>query len=589
VALVLNAVKFASNPDKNLLAEPVTVAQVLSTPTVIATYDRVFMSASKELRINGTGFIGARKVDLDFQPSLVKEVAYEDVTPYPLTENQVVLRLRHSYNWRDSPGPLLVYRVDTGGGVVNAKGDFGAQVANVLDDQDLIPVAVFRTANTQLIYHDQHDIVIVGQRFNPAGTVLRWQNGLLGNNVNYTTVSITNNTIELRLVPGSVWNKSFDKVPAPLSVRAVNTGSGFVAVGPINSNRGCYVATVFERPTVLTNPIKIFRTHSHELHISGSGFPDALSGFKPQFRFSTPLTDTLDYTVKVIGRTEVELTLNDDTAWRKDAGPLVVTAINTRGDAAGWVEVDSVMVAQVVEDPAAEESGGIQVFPMGTKVYQSAKQQPILVTGNGFVQGMGLVFEPELKAGTDYTLKVISANQLQLHLLGGRKWRPDAGLVIAQKVITPAPENKQYNLAGKDGIRVAVVLADPVITASLETLYETQSKLLFISGTGFTNVADVKIGLRPTPSGSYKVLGVLEDAIRVQLQPDRDWLPNLMTLKDEADDKKILLQAAIIDTGAGPIELVPPVSVGLVVKDREGVVCDDSCEFAFDGVCNDRW
>jgi hypothetical protein len=583
-------VKFASNPDKNLLAEPVIVAQVLSTPTVIATYYRVFMSASKELRINGTGFIGARKVDLYFQPPLVKEVAYDDVTPYPLTENQVVLRLRHGYNWRDTPGPLLVTGVDTGGGVVNAKNYFGAQVANVLDDQDLIPVAVFPTANTQLIYHDQPDIAIVGQRFNPAGTVLRWENGLTGyNGWNYTTVSITNNTIELQLLPGSVWLRSFDKVPAPLSIIAVNAGGGFFVTGPINSKKGCDVATVFERPTVLTNPIKIFRTHSHELHISGSGFPDAVTGFKPQFRFSTPLTETLDYTVKVISRTEVELTLNDDTAWRKDAGPLVVTAINTRGDAAGWVEVDNVKVAQVVEDPAAEESGGIQVFPMGTKVYQSAKQQPILVTGNGFVQGMGLVFEPELKAGADYTLKVISANQLQLQLMGGRKWRPDAGLVIAKKVITPAPESKLYNLAGKDGIRVAVVLADPVITASLETLHETESKLLTIHGTGFTNVADMTINLRPTNPEAYKIIHVLSDAIRVQLLPDRDWLNNFMTLKDEADDKKVLLQVSSIDTGAGPIELDPPVSVGLITKDRVGATCDNSCEFPIEGLCNDRW
>ena len=30
-----------------------------------------------------------------------------------------------------------------------------------------------------------------------------------------------------------------------------------------------------------------------------------------------------------------------------------------------------------------------------------------------------------------------------------------------------------------------------------------------------------------------------------------------------------------------------PITVGWVVQDREGVVCDDTCEFAFDGVCDD--
>ena len=42
-----------------------------------------------------------------------------------------------------------------------------------------------------------------------------------------------------------------------------------------------------------------------------------------------------------------------------------------------------------------------------------------------------------------------------------------------------------------------------------------------------------------------------------------------------------------IDTGAGEVVFDDPITVGYVVKDREGVVCDDSCEFAFDGVCDD--
>ena len=30
-----------------------------------------------------------------------------------------------------------------------------------------------------------------------------------------------------------------------------------------------------------------------------------------------------------------------------------------------------------------------------------------------------------------------------------------------------------------------------------------------------------------------------------------------------------------------------PITIGYIIKDREGVTCDDSCEFAFDGVCDD--
>jgi len=47
------------------------------------------------------------------------------------------------------------------------------------------------------------------------------------------------------------------------------------------------------------------------------------------------------------------------------------------------------------------------------------------------------------------------------------------------------------------------------------------------------------------------------------------------------------LQVTGIDTGAGEILYDEPITIGYVIKDREGVVCDDSCEFAFDGVCDD--
>ncbi len=110
--------------------------------------------------------------------------------------------------------------------------------------------------------------------------------------------------------------------------------------------------------------------------------------------------------------------------------------------------------------------------------------------------------------------------------------------------------------------------------------------MIAITGHGFTNVADTKITIRPTPQGAYKVLAVLEDTIRVQLKPGSDWLPTFVTLKDN-EDKKIPLQVSSINTGAGEVVFDSPIQIGYVIKDREGVVCDDSCEFAFDGVCDD--
>lgn len=584
VAMILSGVRFSTDPaKKNLLNDPVIVAQVLNTPTVQENRDIIYTSATNELRINGTGFIGSKEVDFYFKPPLVKEVAYEDVTPYPLVKDEIILRLRHGYTWRDEPGPLFVIGVDTGGGPVKVSGDDGVVVSEVQANLDLHGVSV--DASDQLLYADDANVLISGEGFNPVGNTLRWANGLLGNGVNYTTVSTSETSIAIRLVPGSYWRKNFENLPGTLTLLAVNAGQGFVAVGPTNAAKGRDIATIFERPAVYSDNKKVYRTHSHELHIKGTGFPLPATGYKVQLKFDPPMGAS-DYSVRVVERGDLEVTLLDGRAWRETPGPLVVTAINTRGDDAGWVKLpgDGVHVAEILEDIDAQQTGGVEVFPMGEKVYQSALQEQIQITGTGFKDGMAFTFDPALKAGTDYDLDVKSKNRVIIRLRNGKKWRQEPGFIVAKSIKI---DGQVYPLAGQDGIRVAVVLADPVITASKDTYHESQSKLVVISGSGFTNVADTKITLRPTSPGAYKVLGVLEDAIRLQLKADQDWLPSFMSLKDEEDGKKIILQVSSIDTGAGDIVFDEPITVGYIIKDREGVVCDDSCEFAFDGVCDD--
>ncbi|KAJ1436837.1 hypothetical protein B484DRAFT_344871 [Ochromonadaceae sp. CCMP2298] len=582
VALVLSSVSFASSPDKNLLVEPVIIAQLLPTPTVKDMDVLLYQSASNELRINGTGFVGAKKVDLFFQPPLTKAVAYEDVTPYPLTKNQVVLRLRHGYSWRETPGPLFVIGVDTGGGPVKVDEDAGVKVAEVADNLDMHSVTVLDSAPTQLVYFDDPTITLTGTGFNTIGNALRWANGIAGNNVNYTTLSTTETAITLRITAGSRWRSNVANLPGALTLLAVNAGAGYVAVGPMNAGKGRDVAMVFERPQIFSSIVKLSRTHSHEMHLKGTGFPELTSGFRPQLKFYPALTEGVDYNLRVQSRTNLEITLVDGGAWRNEPGALQVTHINTRGDAGGWITLpgSGVHVADVTSDVI---EGGVEVIPTGVKVYASALSQPITITGTGFTEGMKFTFEPALNDG-DYTLEVQSKNIVVLRLAPGKKWRKNAGLLTA-KTIKLVSKSKSFKVGGEDGIRVAVVLTDPSLYASTVNYHETQSKLIVIEGQGFTNVADLKIIIRPSSPGAYKVIGVVDDAIRVQLLPGLDWLPSFMSLKDE--DKSVLLQVSGLDTGAGQITFADPITVGTIVKDREGVTCDDSCEFAFDGVCDD--
>ena len=587
VGLVLNAVYFKNSPDVNLLPEPKIVAQVLSTPEVESDDRVMFQGASAAMTIKGSGFVGAKEVELYFDPPLLQEIAYEVVTKFPLAENEVELRLRHGYQWRDKPGPLRLVGVDTGGGPVKLNGDEGILLANVKEDLESHQVEVEDTSEDQIIYYDQPEITIRGKGFNPDGTVLRWSNGIMGEGVNYTTTSITETSMKLRLTAGSHWRKNVENLPGFLTLLAVNAGGvdGWVPVGPMNSGKGKDIAAVFEKPAVHSSNEKLYRTHTHELHIEGAGFTKGLMS-KTKFRFNPPLVDGTDYVTRQIDRQDMEITLLDGRAWRESAGPLLITHVNTMGEDQGWVAMpgDGVHVADVVDDVDASKTGGVEIYPQGQKVYQSVLQREITIFGQGFKTGIKLHLDPPLIENVDYSLEVESSNKVTLSLLAGHKWAREASFLIV-KAVTIAGD--KHNMAGEDGIRVAVILPDPVVSPGTSNFHETQSKVISISGTGFTNVADTKITIRPTTGGSYKILGVSEDTVRVQLKPDYDWLPSFLSLEDESEDKKIPLQVTAVDSGAGEVEFDFPVTVGYVVKDREGVVCDDSCDFAFDGICDD--
>ena len=351
---------FAAAPTTNLIVDPIIIANVVGTPTVETNNEIIYTTASNELRINGTGFLGVKKVDLYFNPPLFKDIAYQMVSAFPLVRNEVVLRLRGGYSWRDEPGPLSVVGIDTGGGAVKLNGEEGIRVAEVQADLELHGATVETTATQQLIYHDEPNIMIAGAKFNPLGNTLRFANGILGKGVNYTITATTDSSISMRLVLGSQWRKNVENLPGYLTLLAINAGEGFVAVGPTNAAKGRDVATVFERPNIHSSDTQLKRTQSHELHVKGAGFTKVLG--KTQLRFSPPLVEGTDYTIIVIDREELEVTLLDRRSWREDDGPLMITAINTRGDDAGWVVVggaNGVHVAGVVNDVDAEVSGNV--------------------------------------------------------------------------------------------------------------------------------------------------------------------------------------------------------------------------------------
>jgi hypothetical protein len=60
-----------------------------------------------------------------FKPELLKTVAYEDVSTYPIgANNEATLRLKPGQVWRAESGPLVMIGVDTGAGPVRVGGKY---------------------------------------------------------------------------------------------------------------------------------------------------------------------------------------------------------------------------------------------------------------------------------------------------------------------------------------------------------------------------------------------------------------------------------------------------------------------------------
>eukprot|EP01035_Chromulina_nebulosa_P017928 gene17928-23550_t len=490
------------------------VAQVLSTPSIDVNFDVIYCSYTNELKINGSGLIGARRVVLNFNPTLLNGVSYDVYSRLPLSVNQIVLRLRKGYKWRNEPGLLNVTSIDTGGGVVQLNGDQGIIVAEVLDDSYINGVVIESTASSQYVFLDDLFITIKGDNFNILGNTLRFSNGILGHGVDYNTISTSSTEIKLQLTNGSKWLRTLpnDNLPAPLSIIAVNSGYGFVYVGSNVLKKGVDIATVFARPVVSPQSLTIHPDSPKTISIHGSGF--AVNYIHPSLVFNIIIAEGIDYTTRVIDNTNIELTL---------------------------------------------------------------------IEGIGFVRNMSFVFDSGLTEGVDYDWDFDDYTKIILKLRTGMKWLDDAGIISLLSIAV----NDNYIILNENvGIRVATVLLNPVIFSSDRLYRNSQSKILSVKGSGFTYATACKVSLKPTEPSYYIILRITnKDIIEIKLSPYRTWLPSVISLDN--DNIRIPLQVVSIDTGAGVVIFLEPITVGYIIQDKEGVVCDDSCEFSFDGICDD--
>ena len=86
-----------------------------------------------------------------------------------------------------------------------------------------------------------------------------------------------------------------NSLPGALVLLAAEAGDGWVPLGPTAAKAGRKVATVFEDPSIEASDIEIYRTHTHELMIRGTGFNKAA---RPTLDFE-PALDSFDVYVNV--------------------------------------------------------------------------------------------------------------------------------------------------------------------------------------------------------------------------------------------------------------------------------------------------
>ena len=111
-------------------------------------------------------------------------------------------------------------------------------------------------------------------------------------------------------------------------------------------------------------------------------------------------------------------------------------------------------------------------------------------------------------------------------------------------------------------------------------LYGTHSKRLVVRGSGFSPDG-TSLTLEPTRAAKYSVIEATEWSVTLELKSDGSWCDELK------DDKGVELKVTKVDSGAGEVIFEKPIVVATVVKEPDGDICDDSCEWALDGVCDD--
>ena len=597
------------DPDEEQLEEPVPVASILGTPSIMRRDDRlVYITGTKRIFVNGTNF-RSKETTFVFDPPLYRDVDY---VMEVLSSEVALLTLKTGRKWRSDgePGPLKIKRLNTGGGDLRIDAKFGGvTVAEVQADLGAHGVTVETTSDKRL-YQSSKTLTILGNGFNDTGVkganTLRWANSLRGKGVNYTVVNAEKNQLDLELAEGSKWRANPANLPGTLVLLAVNAGAGPIPVGATEQKKGRAVATIYADPSVKTSAetTSLARTLSHELWVEGQGFTRSQTSMTLRAKAGDEVFDLrqfVDYVLVAFNETHLRVWLQDGKSWSpKDDAVLECVALDTGAGPWEGVSLEKPLaLAKIVADASHSSDAAVTRTVTTQQLYETPSNKKLTIDGDKFCThsaqkvitpaDVQLTFSPAIDQADTFTVHEVTDTQITLDLKKNKKWPAGTLKVMSLKC---SPKDDAATFAGEEGVAIATVLPNPVIEEAPElVLYAHHSKKLVVRGSGFSVegtelVFDPKQDVPP-----FKVVECLEDFIALELNDDdaaASWVAeNLLPAKDAPRSQGIKLKVVQIDTGAGAFDFETPPIVALVVNEPEGDICDDSCEWANDGICDD--
>merc|ERR1719230_2121172 len=167
----------------------------------------------------------------------------------------------------------------------------------------------------------------------------------------------------------------------------------------------------------------IYRTHTHQLWVKGSGFTMAPQ-YSTTITLDPPLEVGEDYSLVVYNRTHMLLSLFEGKSWKEGSeGKLKITHMNTGGGQIATVKSDE-----------EDHPSGVTVTRTTQTLYQTAAIRKLVIQGSGFTDDTDLTFDPPLEKNKDYTQRFVDANKLVLSLKKKRKWRWEGGPLIVKTI-----------------------------------------------------------------------------------------------------------------------------------------------------------